>query len=972
MKLRNLFYVLLALPLAFAACKETPAVEVKEPVFTLTSATELTFKAEGGNGEITYKLENPKEGVKVAAACEAEWVAIKGVDGKVTFEVAANDVEEARATKIVVSYEKTSFEVAVNQAAAEPVVEDPALTLTSEEQMSFEAEGGAGEITYTLENPVEGLEVVASADVPWVANFAVAEEKITFNVAANEDEEQREAVITVEYGVLSFNVALVQAAAEPVVTSMTIANAIAAEDNAVVTLEGVTVAGVYARGVLVSDATGKLLVYANAAVEANIGDVVTVEGTMATYAGLRQVATPTITKTGSTAYEHPAVEVLDGAAMDAYLAAPVVKYVEYTGTLVVSGNYYNVNVEGATTAVGSISYPLAGAVAAEDGQKIIVRGYAIGVSSSKYVNTMLVECEPVGDAPEVEEVKATVLEFLNAEEGTTTIYELTGKIANVANTFYGNFDLVDETGSVYVYGLYDENGEKVFETLGLKEGDTITLKGKRTSYKETPQVGNAVYVSHVPAEGGQDPVEGEVYNYSLAYVERFFDVDEAEVPANKCLLGMINEDESVSMAVMFVGTEDTLQAGTYTTENGGIELANCELYVDYDTEVALAKVAAEVAVANGVYSLSIVATDEAGNTHNATYNGEIVNMEIEAGPQPALYILSSRSMDFRAAAGTGVIEIEVENPVAGVEVEASAANPWVTINSVSSTAVNFSVKANTGSTSRSTTITVSYGDLSSTVTISQVAEVAFPLQRQSSSNPTIEVADIKDGGKTWKLRLWEYNYINGEMYSEITFNLPEANNLFITDGTYSSANGGIVLGHEKSEWRINNSDRSEIVSCEMTVAVDVEKGSVKLDGSFVVSGTYYSLSYEGHIPGFTYKDLTVEYITEWKAFEPNGKYADMKRLFGLSKSGVKVDFCLYQLGAKSTDQLLTGDHPVGPYQSVTTSSYCINDTGGVNGALLTMGNVKVEEHAEGYKISFDVIDENGNNWQGEYVGPITF
>ena len=83
-------------------------------------------------------------------------------------------------------------------------------------------------------------------------------------------------------------------------------------------------------------------------------------------------------------------------------------------------------------------------------------------------------------------------------------------------------------------------------------------------------------------------------------------------------------------------------------------------------------------------------------------------------------------------------------------------------------------------------------------------------------------------------------------------------------------------------------------------------------------------------------------------------------------------FCLYQLGATSADQLLTGDHPVGPWQKVTTSSYCVNDSGGVNGAKLTMGNVKVEEHAEGYKVSFDVIDENGNNWRGEYVGPITY
>jgi hypothetical protein len=35
-----------------------------------------------------------------------------------------------------------------------------------------------------------------------------------------------------------------------------------------------------------------------------------------------------------------------------------------------------------------------------------------------------------------------------------------------------------------------------------------------------------------------------------------------------------------------------------------------------------------------------------------------------------------------------------------------------------------------------------------------------------------------------------------------------------------------------------------------------------------------------------------------------------------------------------------------------------------------MGSVIVEEVAEGYKVSFDVIDENGTNWKGEYVGAL--
>ena len=120
MKIKNLFYLLLALPLAFAACEETPnevekPVE-KDPVLTLTSDAVLNFEAEGGEAEITYTLENAVEGTELTATCEANWV--KAVaDDKVRVTVSANEAEEAREAKIVVAYGELSFEVTVKQAA---------------------------------------------------------------------------------------------------------------------------------------------------------------------------------------------------------------------------------------------------------------------------------------------------------------------------------------------------------------------------------------------------------------------------------------------------------------------------------------------------------------------------------------------------------------------------------------------------------------------------------------------------------------------------------------------------------------------------------------------------------------------------------------------------------------------------------------------------------------------------------------
>ena len=122
MKLRNFFYLLLALPLFIAGCTESNTDEPtpKEVKLELTSEASLSFEAEGGNGTIAYVLENAVEGVGLSATCEANWVSDITLGDKITFVVAPNE-GEARDTKIVVSYQDKSFEVAVNQKACEVV-----------------------------------------------------------------------------------------------------------------------------------------------------------------------------------------------------------------------------------------------------------------------------------------------------------------------------------------------------------------------------------------------------------------------------------------------------------------------------------------------------------------------------------------------------------------------------------------------------------------------------------------------------------------------------------------------------------------------------------------------------------------------------------------------------------------------------------------------------------------------------------
>lgn len=94
-----------------------------------------------------------------------------------------------------------------------------------------------------------------------------------------------------------------------------------------------------------------------------------------------------------------------------------------------------------------------------------------------------------GGGGDTEEPKVvTVAEFIAAADSKTQPYQLTGTIGGSINTQYGNFDLSDGTGTIYVFGMtstnlgYGAQNDQSYASLGLKSGDNITLIGFRDTY----------------------------------------------------------------------------------------------------------------------------------------------------------------------------------------------------------------------------------------------------------------------------------------------------------------------------------------------------------------------------------------------------------------------------------------------------------------------------------------------------------
>jgi RPA family protein len=90
-------------------------------------------------------------------------------------------------------------------------------------------------------------------------------------------------------------------------------------------------------------------------------------------------------------------------------------------------------------------------------------------------------------------IECSIADFLAAPVGDTQ-YRITGVITKVAKAEYGNIYVKDYSGETYVYGV---GAKGDFEKLGLKVGDIVTLVGKRSAYKEDPQMGGGQYEKHI-------------------------------------------------------------------------------------------------------------------------------------------------------------------------------------------------------------------------------------------------------------------------------------------------------------------------------------------------------------------------------------------------------------------------------------------------------------------------------------------
>ena len=181
------------------------------------------------------------------------------------------------------------------------------------------------------------------------------------------------------------------------------AQALAAGDEAFI--EGVCVASA-ATGAVLYDGTDYIY-YFNGSNDLEVGKSYSVNGAVATYGAANQLtAAAKVVEIDDLDVTVPTdVAALDAAALDATAAAGKVEprqLASIEGTLAISGNYFNITVDGAETAIGSVVKPKED-ISELDGKKVVVTGYEMYLTSGKYVYFVATSVEEAPAAPVIEE-----------------------------------------------------------------------------------------------------------------------------------------------------------------------------------------------------------------------------------------------------------------------------------------------------------------------------------------------------------------------------------------------------------------------------------------------------------------------------------------------------------------------------------------------------------------------------------------
>lgn len=259
------------------------------------------------------------------------------------------------------------------------------------------------------------------------------------------------------------------------IETITISAALASTAGTKVTVDA-RVLAVTTQHLLLGDSTGKIVVFlGNRSGNTNkVGDHLQVTGALEDRNGINQFGTTATIKTLTTAAPEVSETVVEWTAteVDAFVDKQTYgAYITVSGSLAISGNYYNLTVEGASKGVVSLAYlnsSLRSKVSS--GKSYKITGYAVYLSGGKFVNVFTTAVEEITSGGDT---GGDVVTPVEGTKETFTWAADTGKLdSNVLTFSSDNFNFtLDKAGS-------NTDTVNKYKELRFYAGATLTIAGK--------------------------------------------------------------------------------------------------------------------------------------------------------------------------------------------------------------------------------------------------------------------------------------------------------------------------------------------------------------------------------------------------------------------------------------------------------------------------------------------------------------
>ena len=397
---------------------------------------------------------------------------------------------------------------------------------------------------------------------------------------------------------------------EPTPGAGTIAEIAAGAENAAIDLKDVLVTGVTLKSYVITDATGSILVFANADPKVKVGDKINVTGTTGKHNGLMQITAPTATVVSSgNAVSYPAPLELTEAKMKED-APTAVTYVSFTGTVKKSGNFYNIFVGSYTAKDLSCSY-YTGDMEGFVGSDIKVEGWYVGGNPHYQVVATKVE-EVASDTPKF----SVSTETLTAKAADKSVsFDVRGNVKWTVSSDNAAYKVSPESG--------DGNGTV---TVSFAENTTDKDVTVKLTVSTTADVATKSYTVTLTHKGKSTSAGGE----------------EVEVSVDKDYLAA-NQNGKMDEVISY--TNDSDYGGTVVTELRVYKGKN--LTITAAAGYTITKVeftcSASCGSKRGFYTTSPVTVDS-GATSTSTGSGNVGTISISGTTSSVTYNAKENQM----------------------------------------------------------------------------------------------------------------------------------------------------------------------------------------------------------------------------------------------------------------------------------------------------------------------------------------